>query len=279
MYKYVAAVLFAVSLCTASVAWAAEKVRLVYVEWPCATITHYIAQAALEERLGLQVELMPVSVPLMFQALANKQADASMSVWLPTTHASYLEKLGGKLQDLGPLVGGAKLGWVVPDYVPITAMEGLRGQAGKFRGKVYGIEPGAVYNEQSKQAIIEYGLDGFELVESSDALMVATLADAIKREQWVVILGWSPHWMFARYKIHYLDDPGRLFGAEESIHVVARLDLDKDNPKLYSFLDNFYFTDTLQLQILMDAIQSEDPAAVAKRFIQENRAQVDSWFK
>ena len=260
-------------------AQAAEKVRLIYVEWPCATITHYIAKEVIETRLNQQVEMLPVSVPLMFQALANKQADASLSVWLPLTHESYMEKLGSKLVDLGPIVGGCRLAWVVPDYVPITTMEGLRGQADKFKGRVYGIEPGANYGLQSERAIKEYGLDGFELIESSDALMVATLADAIRRNEWVVVTGWAPHWKFARWPLHFLEDSKKLFGGEEGIHVITRLGLAESNPKLNAFLDNFFFTDTQQLQILMDAIQHDAPEVVAKRFVQENPDQVNEWLK
>ncbi len=256
-----------------------HTVRLVYVEWPCATITHHIAKVAIEERLGQKVELIPLSVPLMFQALVNKDADASMSVWLPMTHSSYMEKLAGKITDLGAIVGGARLGWVVPDYVPITTMEGLRGQAKKFGGEVYGIEPGSVYVDTSREAIKEYGLEGFTLIESGDAVMVAKLADAIRRKEWVVITGWSPHWMFARWDLHFLEEPKNIFGGEESIHVVSRLGLEKDNPELYKFLDNFYFTDTQQLQMLMDSINTEKPLEVAKKFVQENKEQVDSWFK
>lgn len=257
----------------------AKKVRFAYVEWPCATITHYIAKAAIEERLGQKVEIIPLSVPLMFQAVVSKDADASMSVWLPSTHKAYMEKLQGKIIDLGPIVGGARLGWVVPDYVPITSIEGLRGQADKFQGKIYGIEPGAVYVESSKQAIKEYGLEGFTLIESGDAVMVAQLADAISRKEWIVVTGWSPHWKFARWNLHFLDEPKGLFGGEESIHVIARLGLEKDNPEVYNFLDKFYYKDTQQLQALMDAITTEKPQVVAKRFIQENKEQVDSWFK
>ncbi len=32
-------------------------------------------------------------------------------------------------------------------------------------------------------------------------------AEAIRKKQWIVVTGWSPHWMFGRWNLHYLDDP------------------------------------------------------------------------
>ena len=263
---------------------AAKKrtVRLVYVEWPCAVVTHNLAKAAIEERLPqYEVELIPVSVPLMFQAISTGEAEATMAAWLPNLHTSYLHNLKGKITDLGPLVTGARLGWVVPDYVPYTSIEDLRGHAAEFKGNIYGIEPGAVYMDQSAQAIEEYGLEGFTLVESSDAVMVAMLEEAINKNEPVVVTGWAPHWKFGKWNLHFLADPKELFGGEEAIHAVGRSGLNNDMPEIYNFLSNFFFTDSVQLQRLMaeNMLQGANEMENARKFIKENKDQVDIWFK
>lgn len=258
-----------------------EKVRIVYVEWPCAVSTVNIAKVVIEERLGHPVELIPVSVAVMFQALGKQEAEASVSVWLPDTQATYMEKLKGQVVDLGPLVSGAKLGWVVPDYVPMTSIEQLKGHAKEFKGKIYGIDAGSVYMGNSEDAIEGYGLDGFSLETSSDAVMVAMLADAIRKQEWVAVTGWSPHWMFGKWKLHFLEDPKGYFGKEESIHTVVRNNLDKDMPEVFAFLDKFSYLDTAQLQTLMAQNEEKgaDPLENAKKFVRENKDQVDSWLK
>ena len=259
-----------------------QTVRLVYVEWPCAVVTHNLAKVAIEERLPqYEVELIAISVPLMFKALSSGEAEATMAAWLPNTHKSYLESLKDKLADLGPLVTGARLGWVVPDYLPYTSMEDLRGHAAEFRGNIYGIEPGAVYMDDSRKAIDAYGLEGFTLVESSDAVMIAMLEEAIKKNAPVVVTGWAPHWKFGKWKLHFLADPKGLFGAEEAIHTVARKGLKEDMPEIYAFLDNFHFTDTAQLQRLMaeNMEKGTNEMENARRFVKENKEQVDAWFK
>ena len=271
------------ALFTISPALAAEKktVKLVYVEWPCAVVTHSIAKVAIEERLGYTVELIPVSVPVKFQAIASGEADATLAAWLPTTQGTYMEALKGKLLDLGPLVTGTRIGWVVPDYVPYKSIEELRGKAKEFKGKIFGIDPGAVYMETSEKAIGEYGLDGFTLDTSNDAVMVAMLADHIKRNEPVIVTGWAPHWKFGKWNLHFLDDPKKLFGEEEAIHTVVRLGLKEDMPDVYQALDAFAFIDTVQLQQLMaeNNEKGADPLENARAFVRNNKEQVDSWFK
>lgn len=264
-------------------AFAADKkpVRLVYVEWPCAVVTTHVVKAVIEDRLGIPCEALPVSAAVKYQALSLGEADATVCAWLPNTQKTYWEKVQATVEDLGALVGGARLGWVVPDYVAYTSIEELKGKAKEFGGKIYGIDPGAAYMETSEVAVKEYGLDGFTLIEGSDAVMIAMLADAIKRKEPVVVTGWAPHWMFGRWDLHFLDDPKGFFGTEEEIHTLVRKGLKDEMPEVYAFLDKFAFLDTKQLQTLMAANEEPgaDPAEIARKFVKENKEQVDSWFK
>lgn len=267
----------------AGTALAAEQkpVRIVYVEWPCAVVTTNIAKVVIEERLGRKCEILPVSVAVKFQSLALGEADATVAAWLPNTQKNYWEKVKNTVEDLGPIVGGARLGWVTPDYVPYKSIEELKGKAKEFGGKIYGIDPGAAYMENSEKAIKEYGLDGFTLMEGSDAVMIAMLADAIKKQKPVIVTGWAPHWKFGRWKLHFLDDPKGFFGTEEEIHALARNGLKEDMPEVYNFLGKFKYTDTQQLQALMAENEEPgaDPLENARKFVREHKEQVDSWLK
>ncbi|MDL2290502.1 glycine betaine ABC transporter substrate-binding protein [Desulfovibrio sp. OttesenSCG-928-F20] len=275
--------LLCLGLVFAAPALAAEKkpVRLVYVEWPCAVVTTYIAKVVIEEKLGYPCEVLPVSVAVKYQSLALGEADGTVCAWLPNTQKNYWEKVKGTVEDLGAIVGGARLGWVVPDYVSYRSIEDLKGKAKEFDGKIYGIDPGAEYMESSEKAIKGYGLDGFELVEGSDAVMVAMLADAIKRKQPIVVTGWAPHWKFGRWDLHFLEDPKGYFGTAEEIHTLVRKGFKEDMPEVYNFLDKFAYLDTKQLQTLM--AENEEPGADAmenaRKFVREHAEQVDSWLK
>ncbi|WP_319762242.1 glycine betaine ABC transporter substrate-binding protein [Maridesulfovibrio sp.] len=258
-----------------------KKVTLAYVEWDCATASTNLAKAVIEERLGYECEILPVSAAAMWQAVGTGDVDGLVTAWLPVTHKEYLERVKDKVEDLGALVGGAKLGWVVPSYVTIDSIEQLNANADKFDGKIIGIDPGAGLMSLSEEAVKQYNLDNMELMEGSGATMTAALADAIKNKKWVVVTGWSPHWMFGRWDLKYLKDPKGVLGGEEKIHTIVRKGLKKDQPKVYSFLEKFAYTNPNQLQKLMAWNQEKgaDPYENAKRFIKENKAQVDSWLK
>lgn len=67
---------------------------------------------------------------------------------------------------------------------------------------------------------------------SSSGAMTVALGQAIKNNEDIVITGWSPHWMFAKYDLKYLADPKGTMGGEEAIHTMARQGLKKINQKL-----------------------------------------------
>ena len=69
----------------------------------------------------------------------------------------------------------------------------------KFQGRIIGIEPGAGLMSASEEAIKEYGLSEYTLMDGSSATMTAALAEAIANEEWVIVTGWTPHWKFAAW--------------------------------------------------------------------------------
>ncbi|ACS78740.1 glycine betaine ABC transporter substrate-binding protein [Maridesulfovibrio salexigens] len=258
-----------------------KKVKLAYVEWDCATATTNVLKAVIEERMGYECEIIPVAAAAMWQAVGTGDVDGLATAWLPITHADYLKRVKNKVVDLGPIVSGAKLGWAVPSYVTVDSIADLNKYADKFDDKIIGIDPGAGLMRLSEEAIDKYGLDKFELMEGSGATMTAALSDAIKNNEWVVVTAWSPHWMFGRWDLKYLEDPKKVLGESETINTIVRKGLDKDMPEVYAFLDKFAWKDANQLQMVMAWNQEKgaDPYESAKRFIKENKAQVDSWLK
>ncbi|WP_421900233.1 glycine betaine ABC transporter substrate-binding protein [Maridesulfovibrio sp.] len=258
-----------------------KKVKLAYVEWDCATATTNVLKAVIEERMGYECEIIPVAAAAMWQAVGTGDVDGLATAWLPVTHADYLKRVQDKVVDLGPVVSGAKIGWAVPSYVTVDSIADLNKYADKFDDKVIGIDPGAGLMRLSEEAIEKYDLDKFELMEGSGATMTAALANAIKNNEWIIVTAWSPHWMFGRWDLKYLKDPKKVLGESETINTIVRKGLDKDMPDVYAFLDKFAWKDANQLQMVMAWNQEKgtDPYDNAKRFIKENKAQVDSWLK
>ena len=260
---------------------AGKTLKIVYVDWDCAVASSNLVKAVLEDRFGYRVELLPVSQETMWANIASGEADAMVAAWLPDTHAETYAKVKNQVDMLGNLVSGSRLGLAVPDYVSLRSIDELDANADKFNGRIVGIDPGAGLMRLAAKALKDYEITQLQLVPGSGASMAASLADAISKREWIVITAWSPHWMFSRWPMHYLDDPMGSLGKDESIFKFGRKGLKKDHPEAWAFLSNFRFEDASQLQRLMDWNQQRgtDPVQNARRFMKENPRLVDSWLK
>ncbi len=260
---------------------AGKTIKIVYVDWDCAIASSNLVKAVLEDNFGYRVELFPVSQDVMWARIASGEADAMVAAWLPDTHAEAYAKVKNQVDVLGKLVSGARLGLAVPDYVPLRSIDELDAHADRFNGRIVGIDAGSGLMRLTSKAMTDYGITQLQLVPGSGASMAANLTDAIFKQEWVVVTAWSPHWMFSRWPMHYLDDPLNSLGKEESIFKVGRDGLKKDHPEAWAFLSKFRFEDTSQLQRLMDWNQQRgtDPVQNARRFMKENPRLVESWLK
>ena len=184
--------------------------------------------------------------------------------------------MGDQVENLGVNMEGARIGLVVPEYVDIDSIEDLNDAAEKFNAQIIGIDPGAGIMGSASQAIEDYDLN-FTLVEGSDATMVATLQDAINNNQWIVVTGWTPHWIFGRWDLKYLDDPKNSFGKDETINTVVRHGLQQDMPDVYELCSNFKWTSDDLSRAMVNAEESGDPVAAARQWVQENPDLVNSW--
>ncbi|WP_317136449.1 glycine betaine ABC transporter substrate-binding protein [Methanochimaera problematica] len=144
------------------------------------------------------------------------------------------------------------------------------------KGKIIGIEPGAGIMIHTEEAIDTYGLD-YTLVSSSSAGMASELTKAIKEEKWIVVTGWTPHWMFARYDLKYLDDPKGVYGGEEYIGTLARKDLKADKPGLYSILERFNWKAEDMESVMLSIEEGKKDTEAAQEWIDNNQETVSGW--
>ena len=252
-------------------------VRIAYVEWADTIVATNILAAALKQA-GYDTRLTPVSGAAMWEAVASGDADTMVAAWLPTTHGAYYAKLKNKVDLLGPNLEGAKIGWVVPDYVTVGSIADLNANASMFGGKIIGIDPGAGLMRASEKAMKEYSLSSMQLVEGSDATMVAALKDAITRKQPVVVTGWTPHWMWAAYKLKYLADSKGVFGGDETVNTVARKGLAKDMPEVHAILSRFKLSLPEEQELMLkNQASGVDPAKTAADWVNQHPDVVKSW--
>ncbi len=260
-------------------AFAKEKVKIVYVEWACATASSHVMKAVIEQATDYEVVLTSVPAAVMFTALADGDQDAMVAAWLPVTHADYLKKYKNDIVDLGPNFEGAKIGLVVPEYVTIDSIAQLNEYAKKFDGKIIGIDPGAGIMAKTEKAIREYGLDKMQLVDSSGPMMTASLKNAYKKNQWAVVTGWVPHWKFATFKLKFLDDPKKIYGDAETINTFVRKGLKKDMPRVYRILDSFKWNSAQIGEAMAMNMAGGTPQENAEKWVKKHPEIVNKWLE
>ncbi|WP_265459267.1 ABC transporter permease/substrate binding protein [Enterococcus sp. HY326] len=249
-------------------------IDLAYVQWDTEVASTNVVAEVLTE-MGYTVNLTPLDNAIMWESIANGEADAMVAAWLPNTHAAHYERYKDQIDELGENLAGAKIGLVVPSYMDVDSIADLTDQANK---SITGIEPGAGVVSAAENTLAAYSnLADWSMETASTGAMTVALGQAIANQEPIVITGWSPHWMFAEYDLKYLEDPEGTMGDDETINTMARLGLADDMPEAYAVLDNFHWT-VEDMETVMSAINDgASPSDAAKSWIADNRETVDSW--
>ncbi|MFD4375901.1 ABC transporter permease/substrate binding protein [Streptomyces sp. NPDC058486] len=222
-----------------------KKISIGYIPWDEGIASTYLWKELLERR-GYEVETKQLEAGALYTGLAGGQLDFQTDAWLPVTHASYLEKYGNKLEDLGSWYGPTSLELSVPSYVKdVKSLADLKGKGDRFKGRIVGIEPSAGMMGILKDKVLkEYGLEGeYEVVDGSTPGMLAELKRAYEREEPVVVTLWSPHWAYSAHDLTKLADPKGVWGKGDGVHTLARKGFSADNPEVGAWLKNFELTE------------------------------------
>ncbi|MCK1994966.1 ABC transporter permease subunit [Peribacillus muralis] len=160
---------------------------------------------------------------------------------------------------------------------------GVKGDENSFAAKanyeIIGIEPGAGIMKQAKTAVSDYKLEDWNVVEGSSAAMVAELKKAIDKKEPIIVTGWSPHWMFSKYDLKYLEDPNEVFGGSENINSIARKGLEQDAPGAYKILDQFSWETKDMEDVMVDVADGTSASEAADKWIKEHQDKVSEWTK
>jgi glycine betaine/proline transport system substrate-binding protein len=217
-----------------------------------------------------------------FLGVANDDRSLFLVAWLPRTHAAYMERVGDDVDNLGELFDGARLGWAVPAYVPedqLASIADMKKPAvvDKLGGQIQGISAGAGLMAVSKETIDGYDLDDdYRLITASSAAMTASLKRAIDNKEWIVVTAWSPHWMWERFDLRYLDDPKGVLGDREHVDALASKGLAESEPEVHAMLKRMHYTLDQINTTLVNAEQTSYEQA-AQTFIDEHPDVIAEW--
>jgi len=196
----------------------------------------------------------------------------------------YLEKGQVRLVT-PPLLGDAQSTYAVPDYVYEGGLHSFADIAkfkDKLGGKIYGIEPGSGANRVTAQMIKDnqFGLKDFQLVESSEAGMLAAVRRAVKRKEWILFFGWKPHPMNLQISMHYLDGSQDVFGPNEgaaTVSVLTTTSYPQRCPNVNRLLENLHFDAAQVSQVMEPILDRSEPKDAARAWLAKHPEQVKNW--
>jgi glycine betaine/proline transport system substrate-binding protein len=107
--------------------------------------------------------------------------------------------------------------------------------------------------------------------------MTAELARDIHANKPIVVTGWAPHWMFAKWKLKFLEDPKKVFGGAEHVDNVINPELDKKAPQVVAFLKKFQWKPGEIDGVMLAAQNGTKPEEAAKAWVSAHPDRVASW--
>ncbi|UTM59688.1 choline ABC transporter substrate-binding protein [Photobacterium sp. CCB-ST2H9] len=273
---------------TPAMAAQCDTVRFSDVGWTDITATTAVTSEVLKG-LGYQTKTQLLSVPVTYSSMANGDIDVFLGNWMPTMEGDIAKyRDNGTVETIRANLEGAKYTLAIPKYVYDAGVHSFADLAkfeDKFRGRIYGIEPGNDGNRLIQDMIDKnaFALKDFRLVESSEAGMVSQVKRAVNRKQWVVFLGWAPHPMNNNFDLKYLDGGDDFFGPNyggASVYTNVRKDYMQTCPNVGQLLKNLQFSLDMENELMGDILDDQKkPAAAAKAWLQEHPEVLDQWLK
>lgn len=252
-----------------------QTVVLSSVQWDSEMASAHVMKTVLEDA-GYTVEITNLDPTVMWSAVANGEADATVAPWLPNTHGFLHEQFADQMVELGPNMTGAVNGIAVPSYMEVDSLADLSDEAGM---RITGVEPGAGVQAMAQALPESYpNLSDWTVTSSSTGAMLVEMEQAIANEEDFLAVAWAPHWMFEVYDLKILEDPELAMGEEEQIVSFARQGLEEDMPEVFRIIDNFNWT-VEDMQTVMLNLQDVGPEAAARSWVDENQDKVSSWLE
>ncbi|WJF91502.1 glycine betaine ABC transporter substrate-binding protein [Paraburkholderia bonniea] len=262
---------------TSAAAPARPTIKIGYVEgWDDSVATSNIAARVIEKRLGYPVQLVPVAAGIMWQGVARGDLDATLSAWLPVTQGAYWAQFQHKVKNLGANFPNARIGLVVPATATEKSIADLAASKAAYGSRIVGIDAGAGVMQKASEAINTYQL-GYQLMPSSGSAMTIELARALQAHKPVVVTGWAPHWMFAKWQLKFLDDPKQVFGAAEHVDNVIHPGLENKAPPVVAFLKRFQWKPGEIEQVMLASENGVKPAVAAEAWLTTHPERLKDW--
>ena len=285
--------------------------------WPSVQATAHVLKVALESRLGVTVELKDGSNQAVFEAMDAGTMHVHPEAWLPNVdHLRRKFVIARKTVKMNASGATGDQGMCVTkgtaERTGIKELRELRNpdMARKFdadgdgKGDVWIGADGWGSTPIEQVRARSYGYDQtMNLRIEEEAIALAEVDAAVKGNKDIVFFCYSPHYIFAAHELVRLAEPdhdpkkwvivppsptpGWLEKSSAAVawdtahlHVSYATALEADQPKAAAALSKVTLsTDTLTAMTFALAVEKQDPAAFAAKWVEQNKTIVDGWFQ
>jgi glycine betaine/proline transport system substrate-binding protein len=265
---------------------ACATVRLAEPGWNDLALTTGVASVVLEG-LGYQARSDLLGLPVIYESMKENELDVFLGYWDPAME-SYAApyQADGSVERVRVNLEGAKYTFAVPSYVADAGVRDFADLAkfsDEFGKEMYGIEPGS--NQLMFDVIADpaFGLDGWNVVESSESAMLVEVMSKVENKEFVVFQAWAPHPMNTAIDLVYLTGGdahyGPNFGAA-SVSTEVRAGYLQDCPNVGKFLQNLAFNVEFENEGMAFLINDGlDARAAGTRVLQAHPEVLDTWLE
>ena len=307
----------AAAISTFSSAALAADVVIGVPNWPSVQATAHVLKVALENKLGLEVELKNGSNKAVFDAMDAGSIHVHPEAWLPNLDHLKRQYVDGKksikMNPNGAIGTQAMcVTKATADRTGIVELKELRNPEmaknfdsdGDGKGEVWVGAKGWGSTPIEQIRARSYGYDAtmtLKVMEESVAL--DEVNSAVKQDKNIVFFCYTPHHMFAVNDLVVLKEPA--YDANKwvivppsptpgwlekssagvawdtaSLHVSYAVSLETTQPKVAAMLAKVSLdTETLTAMTYALAVEKQEPSAFAAKWVEDNKATVDSWFQ
>lgn len=283
--------------------------------WPSVAATANILKVAIEDNLGLSVELQNGTNPIVFEAMDKGSMDAHPEVWMPNQqnlHDTYVTEKGTVAENPNGVAAfqGMCVDKATADANNIRAITDLTDPDkaavfdtdGDGKGEIWIGAPGWASTNVEKIRAKSYGYDQtLTLTEFDETLAYANLDNAIKAGKPWVGFCYTPHYVFVLHDLQVLeeppydaskwqviqptDDPAWLDKSSAPVawdtaylHLHYRKALETEHPEVANLFKNMKLTtDEVSAMTYALVIDKKDPVEYAKEWVKEHEAEVLGW--
>ena len=284
--------------------------------WPSANATAHIIKLALEQNLGLEVELQSGTNPIIFEAMDKGTMHVHPEVWLPNQQNLFDTYVADKgTVAMNPNGVEAFQAYCLDrgfaEANGISAIEDLTDPDvaalfdtdGNGKGEIWIGATGWASTNVERIRAKSYGFDQtFDLIEMDETLAFAQLDAAIKAGKGWIGFCYAPHYAFALHDLVTLkepphdperwkvaqptDDPNWLENsfadvgwAAPHFHVFYAATLKDAFPEAAAMLENMSFdNETVSAMSYEIVIKEKDVETFAAEWIAANEDKVLAWF-